>query len=214
MAVAPATRRRLSRRERELQLLAVAEEVFAAAGVQAASMDEIAVRAGISKPVVYDHFGSKDGLLAAVVEAVGRRLHDLTRAAIAGAPTPEDALAAGLTAYFEFAETHAGTWTTMMQETTGTSAAAEALERTRLRQATMIAELLAAGLPPYARGRAMIHAQAIIGASERVATYRALVRGPEAPTVTDATAGVMDLVWTGLLALRDGNGKMPVPSAR
>jgi AcrR family transcriptional regulator len=211
-AVVPVRRRRLSRRDREQQLLAVAEEVFASVGVQAASMDEIAERAGISKPVVYDHFGSKDGLLAAVVESIGERLHEVTLAATATAPTPERALSAGLTAYFEFAEAHAGKWRTMMRETTASSAAAQALEGIRFRQASMIAQVLATDLSPGPRERAMILAQAIIGASERVATYRSLLPAGSAPSIPDSTAGVMDLVWTGLQAQRLAHGVLPIPS--
>ena len=56
----------MSRAEREAQLIEVAERTFSERGFKGVSMDEIAERAQISKPVLYDHFGSKDGLLAAV----------------------------------------------------------------------------------------------------------------------------------------------------
>ena len=67
----PATggrRKRMPRAEREQQILEVAEEVFAGDGYQATSMDDIAQRVGLSKPMLYEYFGSKEGLLLACLE--------------------------------------------------------------------------------------------------------------------------------------------------
>jgi len=66
-----APRRRLPRAAREQQLLDVAEQVFAEQGYSAASMDDIAIRAGVTKPVLYSHFGSKEGLVVACVAKTG-----------------------------------------------------------------------------------------------------------------------------------------------
>jgi AcrR family transcriptional regulator len=66
--------KRLSGAERRAQILDVARGVFAEKAFELASMDDIAHRAGISKPIVYEHFGSKEGLYAAVVE---REMEDL-----------------------------------------------------------------------------------------------------------------------------------------
>ena len=52
---------RLSFAERREQLLNISREVFAERGFEGASVEEIAARAGVSKPVVYEHFGGKDG---------------------------------------------------------------------------------------------------------------------------------------------------------
>jgi AcrR family transcriptional regulator len=62
------SRARLTAAARRAQLLDVARAVFAERGFELAAMDEIAGRAGITKPIVYEHFGSKEGLYAAVVE--------------------------------------------------------------------------------------------------------------------------------------------------
>src|SRR6476620_10692672 len=59
---------RLPRDERRGQLLAAASEVFVDRGYHAAGMDEIADRAGVSKPVLYQHFTSKLGLYLAVLQ--------------------------------------------------------------------------------------------------------------------------------------------------
>ena len=61
-------KKRLSAPERRLQLMSVGRAVFAASGYESASIEEIARQAGVSKPIVYEHFGSKEGLHAAVVD--------------------------------------------------------------------------------------------------------------------------------------------------
>lgn len=61
-------KKRLSAPERRLQLLHVGRSVFAVSGYESASIEEIARQAGVSKPIVYEHFGSKEGLHAAVVD--------------------------------------------------------------------------------------------------------------------------------------------------
>ena len=58
----------MARADRRDQLLDTAQEVFVERGYGPTSMDDVAEAAGVTKPVLYDHFGSKDGLLAAVVE--------------------------------------------------------------------------------------------------------------------------------------------------
>lgn len=66
--------KRLSGAERRAQILDVGRGVFAERAFELASMDDIAQRAGISKPILYEHFGSKEGLYAAIVE---REMEDL-----------------------------------------------------------------------------------------------------------------------------------------
>jgi AcrR family transcriptional regulator len=62
------TRLRMTGKERREQLLDVGRSLFAERGFEATSIEEIAARAGVSKPIVYEHFGSKDGLYAVVVD--------------------------------------------------------------------------------------------------------------------------------------------------
>lgn len=59
---------RLTAAERREQLLEVGREVFAAHGYDSALIDDVAQRAGVSKPIVYEHFGAKEGLYAAIVD--------------------------------------------------------------------------------------------------------------------------------------------------
>ena len=64
----PAPKVRLSAIERRAQLLAVGRGVFAAHGYEATTLDEVAAQAGVSKPIIYEHFGAKEGLYAAIVD--------------------------------------------------------------------------------------------------------------------------------------------------
>ncbi|MGH3746792.1 MAG: helix-turn-helix domain-containing protein, partial [Micromonosporaceae bacterium] len=64
----------MPRADRERQMLAVAEQVFAERGYRDASMDEIAGRVGVTKPMLYAYFGSKEGLLLATIVKFGTDL--------------------------------------------------------------------------------------------------------------------------------------------
>jgi AcrR family transcriptional regulator len=69
--------RRMTASERRTQLVGVAKSVFAELGYDGASVEEIANRAGVSKPVVYEHFGGKEGLYAVVVDRETSRLLEM-----------------------------------------------------------------------------------------------------------------------------------------
>jgi AcrR family transcriptional regulator len=75
---------RMTAQQRREQLVGVARSVFAERGFEATSIEEIAERAGVSKPVVYQHFGGKQGVYAVVVDREVRRL----TASIARPSTP------------------------------------------------------------------------------------------------------------------------------
>src|SRR5699024_8893275 len=71
---------RMTGRERREQLVTVARHLFAEKGYEAASVEEIAARASVSKPIVYEHFGGKEGLYAVIVDReVSTLLADLER---------------------------------------------------------------------------------------------------------------------------------------
>jgi AcrR family transcriptional regulator len=86
----PETRERvrMSGQERREQLLDIGRRLFAKKGFEAVSVEEIAAKAGVSKPVVYEHFGGKEGLYAVVVDReMGYLLDSMTQAL---ATTPDD----------------------------------------------------------------------------------------------------------------------------
>ena len=94
--------RRLPRHERRREILDAALEVFVSQGYHAAAMDDIAERAGVSKPVLYQHFPGKLELyLALLDESVGTLL-DTVRNALRLTPDPKQRVAATFGAYFEY----------------------------------------------------------------------------------------------------------------
>lgn len=200
---APLSRRRLARSDRAQQLLDTAEEVFAERGFQAASMEEIAERAGITKPILYDHFGSKDRLFAAVLERGGERLREELAAALQDARPGKDALQRGLLAYFRFIEERAPSWSSLLTEIASSSAAAQTLEAIRAERAAHLTALIAAEAPQASAATLEIIAQAIIGASERLAMQRERTPGLDAQTVA---RGLMQLLWSGLAGLQQATG--------
>ena len=97
-------RARLPRDERRAQLLAAALEVFTQAGYHAAAMDELADRASVSKPVLYQHFPSKLDLYLAVLDLHIDSLVFAIQKAIASTPDNAERVKATIDAYFGFIE--------------------------------------------------------------------------------------------------------------
>lgn len=95
---------RLPRSERRAQVLEAAQEVFVESGYHSAAMDDIAERAGVSKPVLYQHFPGKLDLYLALFDQHSGELLDLIRAAMASTPENKQRVAATIGAYFEFVD--------------------------------------------------------------------------------------------------------------
>src|SRR5918997_44120 len=104
-AAAPARRTsRLPRGARRVQLLQAAQDVFVAQGFHAAAMDDIADRAGVSKPVLYQHFPGKRELYLALLEEHVGQLRDRVRDAMAGTEDNAERVVGAVRAYFEFVD--------------------------------------------------------------------------------------------------------------
>ena len=95
-------RGRLSRSARRAQLLDAARDVFAAQGYHAAAMDDIAERAGVSKPVLYQHFPGKLELYQALLTTYADELVAQVEAALAATAENEERVQAAVAAYFDF----------------------------------------------------------------------------------------------------------------
>lgn len=132
---------RVPRAVRERQLLALAEELFAERGYAGASMDELARRAGVTKPVVYDVFGSKEGLYLACVERSAEELRNTVTAATRAADGIEGKLHAGGLAFLRFAVEHRVAWDVIFLSPDGRFA--DAAQGIRRRQGALVAELFA-----------------------------------------------------------------------
>jgi AcrR family transcriptional regulator len=132
-------RGRTPRAVREAQMVAAAERLFSERGYHGVSMDEIATASGISKPMLYDYFGSKEGLFLACVERARGRLFEEIAGAVRGADEAEAALRAGVEAFLVFANAQRATWTVLFGEGGRFNETASAI---RAEQAGLIAQLL------------------------------------------------------------------------
>src|ERR1039458_9243391 len=92
---------RMPRPARRAQLLEAAQEVFVESGYHAAVMDDIAERAGVSKPVLYQHFPGKLDLYLALFDQHAGELLELVQAALASTTENKQRVAASIGAYFE-----------------------------------------------------------------------------------------------------------------
>ena len=106
--------------ERKAQILRVARKVFGAKGFHGVSMDDVAREAGVTKPILYDHFSSKEALYLALLDADAQALEERIRAALAAPTGNRERIRASFQAYFDFVDEHAEGFRLMMQETVGT----------------------------------------------------------------------------------------------
>lgn len=196
-------RRRMSRPERERQMLDVAEEVFGERGFRAASMDEIAERCGVSKPMLYEYFDSKDGLLRAAMARSKAELYEVTQRAMAAGTSAEDVLLRGMVAYFEFIGGHARTFALLMQQPVDTPpSAAEAVEDARRQQSELIAAGIRMFAPEAPDATVQAYTEIIIGGCERLALWR--TRHPEV-SARDAARHMTDFCRQGLAPYVSGD---------
>src|SRR3954467_12490229 len=93
---------RLSRSARRAQLLLAARDVFSAQGYHAAAMDDIAERAGVSKPVLYQHFPGKLDLYLALLDVACDQVIDNCRAALAATHDNKTRVAAAMDAFYSY----------------------------------------------------------------------------------------------------------------
>src|SRR5690606_25739032 len=106
----PAPRERLSAAERAEQLIDVAEALFIAKGYDRTSVGDIAAAAGVSRPVVYEYHGSKEGVYVAALQRAKHRLVDDSAEALAGLRDPREILRAAADVWFSFVERDPDRW--------------------------------------------------------------------------------------------------------
>jgi AcrR family transcriptional regulator len=163
---------RVPRPVREQQLLEVAKELFASRGYQGTSIEDIASAAGVSRPIVYDHFGSKDGIYLACVRLARVEMERKFVEAAASTSEPAEQLWGGINAYFEFIERDTASWDVLFG--TGTAVAGPAAEEvTQLRFATVrrIGELIAPAVPHVDPQSVEALAHALSGSGEQLARW-------------------------------------------
>jgi AcrR family transcriptional regulator len=158
---------------RERQLVELGEALFAERGFAKASMDELARRAGVTKPVIYELFGSKDGLFRACLEGLALRLAEQIADAARGAdeasarPDPEARLRAGGLAFLRFASENRVAYELLYEGRFSDAAVA-----VRKRQAALILELMREIAPRDVDPRELeVAANAVNSAYEGVAHW-------------------------------------------
>ncbi len=206
-----AARRRVPRAEREEQMVAAATRIFAERGFHAASMDEIAEASGITKPMLYAYFDSKEGLFLACVDRGSRKLRAEVRAAALGAPTPQRGLYDGLVAVMRFVEENDELWSVLYPHGPSSSGTfAEAASRAHDEMSELLAELMtmlatSRGVDPDAALESEALAHALTGATIAVGTWS---RGRGEPAELHALR-LMNFAWMGLGDIIEGELWMP-----
>jgi AcrR family transcriptional regulator len=158
---------RVPRVVRERQIAELAELLFSERGYQGASMDEVARRAGVTKPVVYELFGNKDGLFRACLERSSERLATEVADAVRAESEPEARVRAGGLAFLRFAKDNRVAWELMME-----GRFSDAANEARRRQAALVHELLLEKTPADVDPRELeLAAHAVNSAYEGVAHW-------------------------------------------
>jgi AcrR family transcriptional regulator len=186
---------RLPAPARRAQLLDVARRVFARDGYRGASMEAIAEAAGVTKPVLYQHFSSKHALYSSLLEAeIGQLTAALVRA-FDLAQGNEERLRLGFGAYLDFVEAHEDAFLLLFTEGIGLD---DAFQRRVSHFREWVADRITAIIRaearlPEARARAL--AVAIVGMAESAATWWLSERRPlPVGELADELAG---LAWKG-----------------
>ena len=189
---------RLSRSARRAQLLGAARDVFAAQGYHAAAMDDIAERAGVSKPVLYQHFPGKLELYHALLTSCADELVERVREAIATPADNRERVTAAVEAYFDFVAGDGQAYRLVFgSDLRGEPGAAAVVEGalTRCIEAVAAAVTADAGLDA---ARARMLAVGLVGLSQVAAQY--WLDSDGAVPRDEAVALLSGLAWGGLAA--------------
>ena len=188
---------RLPAGARREQILDVAVQVFARSGYHGASMNDVAEAAGVTKPVLYQHFESKQGLYLALLEEVGRRLLNAVSKATAGATSGKTQTELGFKAYFQWvADDHDSFLLLFGTQANRDAASTAAIRRMTAETAEAVAPLITVDIDPENR-RTLAHG--LVGLAEGVS--RRLVERGESFDPDELGALVANLAWAGLRAI-------------
>ena len=190
---------RLPAVQRRRQLLDVSLEVFAQRGFHGASMAEVAEAAGVTKPVLYQHFGSKRELYRQLLDDVGQRLLEEVQKATAAAGGPRQQVASGFEAYFRFVAEHENAFRLLFggDGRERDDEFADAVRRVEDAMADAIAVLIDADIDDDHR---RLLAYGVVGLAE--ATSRHWVLTGRRDDVHTLSRRVADLTWAGLRGIR------------
>jgi AcrR family transcriptional regulator len=185
---------RMTASERRAQLVEIARAAFAKRGYEATSVEEIAARAKVSKPIVYEHFGGKEGLYAVIVdremEYIVRRITE----AIANG-TPRERVERASLAFLTYVRDHPDGFAILAQDSPLLSKGNIASLLNDLAERVGGVFATAFGAAGYDPKSAPIYANALIGMVTFVGKWWTDVRKP---SVEDVAAHIAALAWMGL----------------
>jgi AcrR family transcriptional regulator len=193
---APARGARLPRKERRAQLLESALEVFVAQGYHAAAMDDIAERAGVSKPVLYQHFPGKLDLYLALLDRSCDAIIDNCRRALDSTPDNKQRVTAAMQAFYDYMAGDDGAFRLVFEsDLTNEPPVRAAVERVTTECASMIALVIHddTGLPDEA---SQLLAVSLVGMAQVSARF--WVTDAAGISREDAVALVSGLAWRGI----------------
>jgi AcrR family transcriptional regulator len=210
-----AARARLPRPVREQQMLEAASELFGEQGYHAVSMDQIADVVGISKPMLYAYFDSKEGLCAACVKRAGSDAINAISASYQPGLTPEQSLWSGFLAFFEFVKREPSSWKLIRTQASYDVGIFQEMVGeihndllSVIQELEKVASKETAGDPFADEEMRVAASHALFGAASAMAD-RWLEEGCETPAESSAT-NLMNFFWVGIRAMADGENWKPL----
>jgi AcrR family transcriptional regulator len=187
---------RLPRSARRKQLLEAAQEVFVAQGYHAAAMDDIAERAGVSKPVLYQHFPGKLELYLALLDTHCDAMVARVRGAMSATSDNKTRVAGAMRAYFDFVDHESEAFRLVFEsDLRNEPAVRERVERAERGCVEALTETIMADTG-VSRARAELLASGLCGAAETAARFW-LTGGRQVPK-SEAEALIAALSWRGI----------------
>jgi AcrR family transcriptional regulator len=187
---------RMPRTARRAQLLESALEVFVAQGYHAAAMDDIAERAGVSKPVLYQHFPGKLELYLALLDQSCDTIIDATRVALASTDDNKQRVAATMQVFYDYvANAHGAFRLVFESDLTNEPAVRERVDRVTRECADNIATVIHedTGLPDE---QSRLLAVSLVGMAQVSARF--WLDDPRGIALRDAALLVSSLAWRGI----------------
>jgi AcrR family transcriptional regulator len=194
---------RMSGKERREQLLDIGRRLFAERGFEGTSIEEIAAQAGVSKPVVYEHFGGKEGLYAVVVDREVGRLLTMATSLLDGDHSRDKFEAAAVT-LFRYIDDNADGFRILVRDSNpGSSTGTYGTLLSDI--AGQVEYILAEFLDSRGHDRklAPLYAQMLVGMVAFAGQWWLDARKPK---LEEVAASLIDLAWNGLAHL-DANAR-------
>ena len=185
--------------QRREQLISVSRSLFAARGYEGTSVEEIAAKAGVSKPVVYEHFGGKEGLYAVVVDREMSKLLAAITGALTSTGSPRQLLERAAFALLDYVESSSDGFRILIRDSpvaqsTGSFASLISDVATQVEH-LLAAEFKSRKLDPKT---APMYAQMLVGMVALTGQWWLDARRPKKPEVA---AHLVNLAWNGLSGL-------------